>query len=312
MTAANLTPAAAEQIKQQSTPSPAPSIPPTPAITPPSVLLMGMPGSGKTFSIGTLAMSPSNLRVCAICTENTGVPALIDSFRHYKAPIEKLHYATCTADVAGINALSDVAKILKSNSFESLSKMKDGIARQQTQSISRLYDLMLDFKCERTGQSLGPVTAFGPDTVFVLDSLSGLNDMVRQNFMGLKAALAPGEWGVIMENEVNLIKLLAKTLNCFVVIIAHLDREKDEVTGGTTVVPAALGSKVGPKLGQHFNEVILQKRTPSGFFWSTNDAQASCFQRALPAESQMRPSFTPVVQSHKDRLASISTPTSTQ
>ncbi len=80
-------------------------------------------------------------------------------------------------------------------------------------------------------------------------------------------------------------------------------------------MPAALGNKLAPQIMKDFSEIVLAKRNaptaPGGqpsFAWSTIDATADLKNRALPASSNMPPSFKPLVEAHRRRLAQSATP----
>jgi len=114
---------------------------------------------------------------------------------------------------------------------------------------------------------------------------------------------------VAQTQEMNLLSYICNELNCYVVVTAHQDRVEDEVTKQHRIFPAAIGSKLGPKIGKHFSEVVQTKRAPSGgkalFTWSTLESVTDLKNRALPVGDSLQPSFVPLVEAYKKRLASL-------
>jgi hypothetical protein len=52
-------------------------------------------------------------------------------------------------------------------------------------------------------------------------------------------------------------------------MISHIEREIDEVLGGSKVMASTLGRKLAPKLPRYFSDVILAEKTGAKFSWST-------------------------------------------
>lgn len=280
-----------------------PGVPQSPTIQGPRVLLMGVPGTGKTWSLGTLAKL--GVRIFLIATEPSSVPAAIASFKAHGAPIDLLHYHQIVPKKGNLKALMDRAKRLQTMTYDSVTKMAAGPERSIDPQLMEFYETLDNFHDDRTGADFGNVGELGTNDALVIDSLSGLNRMVRHNFTGLKPSLAPGEWGVIMTHEHEIIQTLCASLESWFILISHLDREKDEITGGTTLYPAALGSKLGPKIPADFGEAIMCKRLPEGFFWSTAESNVGVVQRQLPVGSKLTPDFKLIADAYKDVLAQV-------
>jgi hypothetical protein len=102
--------------------------------------------------------------------------------------------------------------------------------------------------------------------------------------------------------EMLLLKLTADC-KCFFVLTAHIDKEPNELTGGTTIYASALGRKLAPKIPRFFSEVVLAKRAADGFSWSTASSEADLKNRALPVSSKLEPDFRPIVEAYRRRVA---------
>ena len=280
-------------------------------LEPPAVLLSGFPGSGKTHSLVTFVKAGIELFV--LCTEGRGVETLIDAASKEGVSLDKIHWSVVKAKSGGIAALQSQARLVNASTYEALSSIKTGIDKNRMGQYMDLLNQIANFTDERTGQSFGDVTTWGPDRCFVLDSLSGLNDIIMTNTVGLKPAPAPGEWGVAQKQETDFVNLLTSDLKCFFVLTSHLDRVEDEVTKIQRVVPAGIGSKVGPRIGKYFSEVVHAKRNTDSsgkvsYVWSTAESTADLKNRALPIGTTLAPSFAPLVDAYKKRLSSMGAP----
>lgn len=270
-------------------------------IQPPGTLLMGPPGSGKTTSLVTLALA--GIEVFVIITEPTGVDSLLDAWTKYNAPIDKLHWATISPTAAGWKAMAEMGKMINAMSYKDLSEMKQGIGKSEMKQFPKLLMLCENFFCERTQKHFGDVTSWGSDRALCVDSLSGLNLIMMQHTVGFKPSPHQGEWGIAMNSEEMLLLKLTSDCQCFFILTAHVDKEPNELTGGTTIYASALGRKLAPKIPRFFSEVVLARRMANKFVWSTASNDADLKNRALPVGSELEPSFKPIVEAYRARLA---------
>ena len=153
-----------------------------------------------------------------------------------------------------------------------------------------------NFKDDRTGKTFGPVDDFNQSRVLWIDSLSGLNIMAMNLIAGSKPVKSPGDWGVAMDNLERLIQKLCTDLKCHVVLVGHMERESDEVTGGTSLMISTLGKKLAPKIPRFFSDVIHAKRNETKFTWSTTTPNADLKARNIAWADQMPPSFGPLIK----------------
>ena len=267
----------------------------------PATLLMGPPGCGKTTVLVTLALA--GIEVFVVITEPNGVDSLLDAWAKHNAPIEKLHWATISPTAAGWKAMGEMGRMINSMSYKDLSEMKQGIGKSEMKQFPQLLSLFENFKCERTGKEYGDVTTWDATRALVVDSLSGLNLIVMQHTVGFKPSPHQGEWGIAMNSLEMLLLKLTADVKCFFVLTAHVDKEPNELTGGTTIYASALGRKLAPKIPRFFSEVILAKRAADKFLWSTASNEADLKNRALPVSSELIPSFKPIVDAYNRRVA---------
>jgi AAA domain len=269
------------------------------ALTGPKVLLMGAPGAGKTRSIVTLLQE--GLTVFVIATEPNAIDVILDACQKLKLDWHnKLHWVYVRPMSSSWKSLDEMRKTITYNSFEDIQKLKHGVDKPAAGAAAKkLLDNLSNFTCDHCGHSFGGVETWDDNNALVLDSLSGLNLITMQNTIGLKPAAHQGEWGVAMNFEETIINALVSDLSCWFVLIAHIDRNSDQLTGGTVITPGALGAKLGPRLGRFFGEVVLAKRKGDQFSWSTSEAQADVKNRLLPISADLQPSFSKLADRYR-------------
>lgn len=277
---------------------------PRPGLIAPKVLLMGAPGSGKTWSIPTLLLM--GIEVFVLITEPNGLNALLNACKRVNAPLDLLHYAYVPPMNASMTSLKDVVTTIATMSYSAIADMKSGIAKDPLGGgMMKILRQWENFHCDRTGKDYGSIFSFGYNKAFVMDSLSGLNMLAQQNTVGLKPTMHQGEWGVAMNLEEMMVNKLTSDLSCYFVLIAHIDRNINEASLAALVTPAALGAKLGPRIGRFFSEVILCKRINENFSWSTMEPAADVKQSVLPIHATLPPNFKPLVEAFNLNLKQL-------
>lgn len=277
----------------------------SPFIQPPAVLLMGGPGSGKTYSISTLL--ELGLEVFVISTEPVGLDSLLDACQTKKLPLDRLHWKQIAPARPSFDSLLETAKKVSVMDYDAVSKLRPSGNRSNAQWITLLTTLS-KFVCDRDGKDYGPVDHFTPDRALVVDSLSGLNAMAMDLTIGDKPTAHQGEWGIAMQMLEKLVNSLSSNLKCAFVLTAHLEKETNEVTGATQVMASALGRKLAPKLPRFFSEVVMSYREGGSFFWSTTTTNVDLKNRALPLSNKLDPNFKPIIEAYKRRLEQAKAP----
>src|SRR5678809_534621 len=87
-------------------------------LVPPAVAVMGISGTGKTYSISTFL--EAGLKVAVLCTEPGAVETLLDSCRDRKISVDNLHYHQMISAAPGWDALFDIAKKVHQNNYAQL------------------------------------------------------------------------------------------------------------------------------------------------------------------------------------------------
>ena len=273
-------------------------------IQPPSTLLMGGSGSGKTSSLCTFI--PAGVELFVLVTEPGGAESLLDFCETNKFDVNKLHWTTAMPITQGWKGLQDMVQKISLLDFEALAKIKSGIGKEDTRPAAMaLLNGIANFKCERTGKEYGDVTSWGPDRAFGLDSLSGLSQIAWALTVGHKPTAHMGEWSIAMNFVNDLIMKISTDRKCFFALTAHVEKEMNEISGVNQVMVSTLGKKLAPKLPRFFSEVVYAKRTIAGstakFSWSTVDANTELKNRALSIGADLPPDFRPIVERFRAR-----------
>jgi len=257
----------------------------------PKEFLIGASGSGKTHALRTL--QPNGVTPFVIFTE-PGMEILGD------IPDEQLHWRYIAPARQSWNSMVETANNINTLSFESLTKLSDANRRDYNQ-FSEVLRACNAFKCDRCGKEFGDVSKWGTDRALVLDSLSGLNIMAMQLVTGGKPVRNQAEWGVAQNNLEMVIQKLCMDLQCMFVLIGHLERETDEVSGGVKLMASTLGKKLAPKLPRFFSDVIMSVNEAGKFSWSTAAMGADLKARNLPWQDGLKPDFTQIIKAWQKR-----------
>jgi hypothetical protein len=215
-----------------------------------------------------------------------------------------LHWRYIQPSSGSFAELIDSAEKINMLSFESLSKLPDINKRKHGQYVDFLKACDA-FVCDRCGKKMPPAEKWGTDSALCVDSLSGLSDMALRLMVGTKPVRSQADWGVAMDNLEQLVKQLCTALSCHVVLTAHVEREVDEVTGGSRLYPGTLGRKLAPKLPRNFSDVILAKNEAGKFTWSVQEMGAELKARNYPLAANLPPSFVPAIDAWKKKGGKI-------
>lgn len=276
-------------------------------LQPPSALIMGPSGSGKTASIITQLLA--GLEVFVIVTEPDGVASLLDRCFDLKISIEKLHWATCLPSSTGWDGFEQMIKSISSMDQKALADQKDMGKIDFRGAAMRFLNILKDFPCERTGELFGCFTTWNDTRSLTIDSLTGWGFIAWGCTVGYKPTANPGEWGIAQNFIANMLLKINTDRRCFFNLIAHIEKEMDELLGIKKIMVSTIGAKLAPKIPTFFSEGILTKRTITNgiptFTWATIDTGADLKNRALPIGANLAPSYVPIVEAYKRRKLQI-------
>lgn len=271
----------------------APILSPLPGI---KVMLIGGSGAGKTTAIKTLIQA--GITPMCIFTENS-FDVLGDTDK------SKLHWKYIPPSQTNVSVLMEAAR-KTSMMTPAMIQGQNDVTRAQTNQYIPLLEALMNFKCDRTGESFGNVSTWGTDKALVMDSLSGLTIAATKLAVGEKYAMTQPEYQIAMKTIENLINQICTGFHCHAVVTAHMERELDEVNGGIKIYASTIGRKLAPLLPRNFTDVLLAKRIGAKFVWDSADPQADLKSRNAPISAELAPSFVPLINSWKSRGGVIS------
>jgi len=272
----------------------------------PSVALLGEPGAGKTHSLITLLSS--GIEVFVIVTDPNGLDTILDQIRLHPRSADLMpmfHWALVSPAAPGWAAMRQMGLTVASMGYEDIAKIKSGVGKEHMQTFTKLISTCVNFHCERTNLDFGDVTSWSDRRALVIDSLSGINKIMKDHTVGYKPSLHQGEWGIAMNLEEQLIFTLCSDLQCYFVLMAHLDKVVNEVTGIPQISMAALGNKLAPQLIKLFSEVVHVRREAANFYWSVSELNMAVKNRALPISARLAPDFAPIIAAHNARKLAL-------
>lgn len=262
------------------------------------VMLMGPSGTGKTYSIASLVETGIDVFYADL---DRSLESLVGYWTDKGQPIPpNLHWHYLQRKTPGFGALQKMADAVGKFDMPTLAKMKDN-DRSLNNQFETFLGVMNNFTDQRDGKSYGPVDSWGTDRVFVLDSLTALNTIVFDMVVGARAMRDKPDYGIAQTNLSNFLERLLNGCTTNVVLIAHVERQVDEVLGGIKLMPVTIGQAMKSTITIPFSDVILTSRNGTEWTWDTANGQADLKTRNLPYASKLPPSFKPIYEKWSTR-----------
>ncbi len=277
-------------------------------IQPPSTLLAGSSGSGKSSAIATQLLY--GLEVFVVVTEPDGVSSLVDACDRLKAPIDHLHWSLCTPGAAGWMELEDMISKISSMDQKQLADQRDMGKSSFKAPAMKFLNAFRNFHDDRTGNTYGDFTTWDDSCSLNVDGLTGWSMIGWGCTVGFKPTANPGEWGIAQNFVHNMLNKINSDRHCFFTLTAHVEKEMDELLGVKKLMVSTIGAKLAPKIPAFFGDVIkcsrIMKSGPGGqvaeFIWSTLDDQMDLKNRCLPINSKMPADFGPIISAYRRRV----------
>ena len=262
-----------------------------------NILLMGPSGTGKTHSIGTLV--ETGIEVFYFAFE-----AGAESLRGYwldrgKEIPSNLHITTVKGPTASWSEMADSVGYVNRLAYDSLKKMTDPNRNKYTQfeQFLRTFNDVTD----DTGAKYGCIDTWDASRAIVIDGLTGLSDAAMKAVIGGKADRDQKDWGLAQNLLENFLRRICDNCPCHFILLAHVERETDQILGGVKLMVSTLGKALPPKLPAMFSDVILTVRNGDKWFWDTASAMADVKTRNLPIISNNQPNFGLIIDKWKSR-----------
>ena len=263
-----------------------------------NVMLMGPAGTGKTYSLGTLA--EAGVEVFYLGLE-PGVESLIAYFTDKGKEVPpNVHWHTLESPKASFTELMDSANKINTMQLDTLAKMQDPNRSKHNQFI-KMLEALNDFPDDRTGQKFGCVDSWGAGRALAVDGMAGLARAAMSLVVGGKPVRNQSDWGIAQDQVEKIVRMWTDNCKCHFVLITHVEREQDQILGGIKLMVATLGKALAPKLPPMFSDVILAERSGSNFTWNTGSSMADVKSRNLPISEKLPASFGPIIEKWKSR-----------
>ena len=263
-----------------------------------NVLLMGPAGTGKTYSIGTLA--DAGVEVFYLGLE-PGLESLLAYWTDKGKEIPpNVHWHNLEAPKASFAEFIDSATKINTMQLDTLAKMQDPNRSKHNQFI-KILEVLNDFSDNRTGSKFGCVDTWGTNRALVVDGMAGLARAAMSLVVGGKPVRSQSDWGISMDQVEKIVRLWTDHCRCHFVLLAHVEREQDAILGGIKLMVSTLGKALAPKLPPMFSDVILTERSGSNFSWNTGSAMADVKSRNLPISEKLPADFGAIIKKWQSR-----------
>lgn len=275
-----------------------------PDLAGPKVLIQGDSGAGKTYTLGTIAdwasrqSAPLSVRV--LFTENG-----LETFKSYwvdppldaatAKPIRparpippNIAWHVASPGAQTLASLKDAAQKVGLLSYKSLTEMVDP-NRGMANPAFKMLEALENFPDDRTGAKLGNIGSWGRDTIFCVDSLSELAEGYKRMATGNKPVMSQPEYQVAQNNLINFLRFLTQGPKFTLVMTAHLQKQVNELTGGTTLMTSAIGKAIADDIPKLFSEVLYSYREGLSWYWDTSAPNVVTKTRYLPIRAKIAP-----------------------
>lgn len=269
----------------------------------PKVLLMGLGGTGKTHSLGTLVdwAAANKFEVAVLFTEN-GLESLKGYWIDKAKPIpECLYWHQQVTRPISLKSLMQTADNVGKLSYEALAKSIDSNRGGENNAFHKILTSCSDFIDDRTGKHLGPIDSFPVTRIFVIDSLTELGNAAMKMQIGSRPMASPGDYGVAQNNLMNFLRLVTQGIDAPFVMTAHVDRETDAITQSTKIMVKAIGKALATEIPPLFSDVIYTAREAASFYWDTAAYGVDTKTRSLGIRSKINPDFGQIFDVWKKR-----------
>lgn len=268
-----------------------------------NTILMGPSGTGKTYGIKSLVAT--GLETFCLFLE-PGLETLIGAYSDNGEPIpENLHWHYLQPKTQGFDGLRTTADSIGKFDLSGLGKMRD-LNRSKNNQMTEMYTVLSDFPDQRTGKKYGSADSWTNGAVLVIDSLSALTRIAFDMQVGTKPVRDMADWGIVQQVLMSFIHKLTSGCICHVVIIAHVEREIDNILGGNKITVSVPGKAIAATILQPFSDVILASRENDKFFWDTANSQADVKTRNLPIQAKLPADFGPIYDKWSTRASAAS------
>jgi hypothetical protein len=271
-------------------------------MTPPSingtnVLLEGPSGTGKTYALaGAAEWAQAHGMKMSVLFLDPGLETLLGAWKDRNSPAqipECLSWHSSHIKPLGLEDLIQSAHNVGMMDYANLTKLSDP-NRSANNPLEKILRVLSNFPDDRTGKPLGPVDSWDASHILAIDSLSELGNAAMKMCVGNRPTASQPDYGVAQNNLMNLLRYLTQGCACHFILIAHVDRQLDQVMGGVKIMTKAPGQAISGDIPPLFSDVILTVREADRFYWDTASTLADLKTRNLPIAGKQPPNFATI------------------
>jgi hypothetical protein len=269
----------------------------------PKVVLMGLGGTGKTYSLGTLAewCQKNSFELCILFTEQ-GLESFLGYFRDKnQEPPECVYWHQQITKPISLKAMMESADKIGKLTYEALTKSVDSNRGGENNAFWKILETCSNFKDDRTGKVLGALDAFPANRIFAMDSLTETANAAMKMQIGSRPTAAMHDYGIAQNTLMNFIRLCTQGIECPFVMTAHVDRETDGVTQSTKIMIKSIGKALATEIPTLFSDVIYTTREADKYYWDTAAYGVDTKTRSLGIRSKIEPNFSLIFDVWKKR-----------
>jgi hypothetical protein len=260
-----------------------------------NVLLEGPSGTGKTFALASAAewAQAHDMRMSVLFLD-PGLETLLGAWRDKgKEPPACLSWHSSLIKPLGLADLISGARNVGMMDYQNLTKLSDP-NRSVNNPFEKILRILVDFPDDRTGKKLGAIDSWKADRIFAIDGLTELGNAAMKMCVGNRPTAAPSDYGSAQNSLMNFLRLLTQGCQCHFILIAHIDRQMDQVLGGTKIMTKAPGQAISGDIPPMFSDTILTVREGTDFYWDTASLLADLKTRNLPIAGKQTPNFATI------------------
>lgn len=263
----------------------------------PKVLLMGPTGTGKTYALGTLAdWAQAHGKTMYVLGLDQGIEALFGYWTDKGKEIPPcLHWHQQLTTPLSLKKLIDAANKVGKFTYKMLTEMYDSDREGENNAFWKILGSCAKPVSDRDGKEFPPVDSWGTDMVFAIDGLSELSNAAMKMQVGNKPTAAPPDYGVAQNNLMNFLRLCAQGSQYTFALISHVQRSKNEITGGESLQVNTVGQAICGEIPTMFSDVIYTMREGSTFTWDTAAYGVDTKTRSLGYRSKINPDFAQIM-----------------
>jgi hypothetical protein len=260
-----------------------------------NVLIMGPTGTGKTWSLGTIAdwrpeKKPDTFLDLHYFAFEAGKESLVGYWTDQGKPLpSNVFFHTVKTASAGWTEMAESAKAVNTLSYELLKKSTDPNRNKYDQFEQFLRNFIVTK--DDTGTNHGSVDSWGTNKVIAIDGLTGLGNSALAAVIGGKADRDQKDWGLAQNMVEGALRRLCDACRCHFILLGHVEREPDPLGGPAKITVSTLGKALAPKIPPMFSDVALAKRVKTTWTWDTEDPGADLKARNLPIHGGIPQNF---------------------